>query len=89
MTTATIIKENHLIGVVYIFRRWFIIMVGQGGMQVDMELEKELKVLYLNLQQEVDWDTGHNLSIGDHKAHLHSGTLPPTSPFLLQQSYTS
>jgi len=34
------------------------------------------------------YHTGHNLSIGVLKALLHSDTLPPIRPHLLQQNHT-
>ena len=42
-------KGKHLIGVAYSSEVWStIIMVGHGGMQADMVLEKELRILYLD-----------------------------------------
>ena len=44
-------KGKHLIGVAYIFRAWSIIIKGRhGGQQVDIVLEKDLRVLHLDLQ---------------------------------------
>jgi hypothetical protein len=56
-----------------------------GGMQADMVLEKLLRDPCLGLQAAAGGHShsGHSLSIGDLKAHLHSDTLPPTRPQLL------
>jgi len=56
--------------------------------QADMVLE-ELRVLHLDLQATEDCVSGHSLSIGDLKDHLHNDTLPPTRPHLVHQGHTS
>jgi hypothetical protein len=60
-------------------------------MQAHMVLEKELRVLYFDLQaSEGDYvHVGHSLSIRNLKAHPHGDTLSPTRPPLLQKSHTS
>jgi hypothetical protein len=56
-----------------------------SGVQAAIMMEKELKVLHLDLQ--TGWRrlfyTGHSLSIGDLKAHPHSDTLSLTRSHLL------
>ena len=60
-----------------------------SSMQADRVLEKQLRVLHLDLRAtEGDCDPRSSLSILDIKAYLHSDTLPPTRPHLLQQSHT-
>jgi hypothetical protein len=91
MTKATLIKENIELGLAYSFRG--VVHYHQGGkhgsMQVDMVLEKKLRVLDLDPQATGDCVTGCSLSIGDLKAHPLSDTLPPTRPHLLQQGLIS
>lgn len=50
-------------------------MVQQGGVQADMKLEKELRVLHLGLHA-----IGSDVREGDLKVHPLSDTLPPTRP---------
>jgi hypothetical protein len=63
-------------------------MVGSmTAVQADMMLEKDLGVLYLDLQAaETVCHDGYSFIIGDLKAcqHTSSNTLPPTRPHLLQ-----
>jgi hypothetical protein len=55
-------------------------------LQADIVLEKELRVLLLDLQAA---KAGQILSIGDLKAHPHSDTILPTASHLIQQGHTS
>ena len=55
MTTAILIKKKHLIDVAYSFKG--LVYYHHAGIQADMVLEKELKVLYVDLQA-----TGSELS---------------------------
>ena len=56
-----------------------------GSIQADMLLEKELRVLHLDLQAaERDHHTGSSLGMVDLKAWPHNDTLCPTKPYLLQ-----
>ena len=52
MTTATLIKENISLGLAYSFRGLVHYHHGRkhGSVQADMVLEKELRVLHLDLQ---------------------------------------
>ena len=51
MITVTLIKENHLIGVAYIFRGLVYYCHGGTWQHTDRRvLEKELRVLHLDLQ---------------------------------------
>ena len=60
-------------------------MVGHGGVQTDMVLEKEPRMekkLHLDLRrQEVNYLP--SLSIEDLKAHLDSDIIPPTCPHFI------
>ena len=52
MTIAILIKKKKLIGKAYVFRgSVIIIMVQQGGVQADMVMEKELRVIHLDPQK--------------------------------------
>ena len=58
MTTGTLFKEKHLIGVAYSFRGLLIIIrMEHEGMKADVVLGKNLRVLHLDLQA-----TGSELS---------------------------
>ena len=48
MIKTTYYKEQHLLGLAYIFRD--LVHYHHGSMQADMVLEKELRVLHLDLQ---------------------------------------
>jgi hypothetical protein len=82
-------KGRYLIGAGLQFQRfspsssWW----EHGGMQAGMVLEKEVRVLHLDLQAAdedcAQMDTGHSLNIYALKACLHSDTLSPTKPHLL------
>lgn len=63
-------------------------MVGHGSMQTYMVLEKSLEFYILTCRQhEVDWDSGHILSIGDLNAYPHSDTLPNKATPTLTKSH--
>jgi hypothetical protein len=75
MTVVTLIKENISVELAYTFRGFIHYHHGEkpGVRQADMMLEKELRVLHLDLQA-----AGSNNDI-----------LPPTKPRLLQRFHTS
>jgi hypothetical protein len=55
-------------------------------MKANMVLEKEMRVLHLDLQAsevktEIHWP--------DLKVHPHNGTLPPTKSYLFQKGHIS
>jgi hypothetical protein len=79
------------LGLDYSFRGLVVHYHGQnhGSVQADMVLEKEARVLYLELRQQKGTvsHTGHSLSIGDLKAHPNSNTLPLIRPHLLQEGH--
>jgi hypothetical protein len=87
MTKATLIKENIELGLAHSCRGFVHYHHGrkQGSVQADMVLEKELRGLHLDLQAAEGGTmflTGQSWSIGDHKVHPQSDTLPPTRPHL-------
>jgi hypothetical protein len=85
MTKATLMKENISLGLASRFRGSVHYHHGgrHGGVQANMVLEKELRVLRLDPQAAEGSHTGYSLSIGHLKAHPDSGTFPPTRPHLL------
>ena len=65
-------------------------MEEHGGVQADMVLEKEQKVLHLG-PQEAEGTVCHtevSLSIEDFKVNPYSGTVSTTRPQLVEQSHT-
>ena len=86
MTKASLIKENIELGLAYSFRG--VVHYHQGGkhgsMQVDMVLEKKLRVLDLDPQATGDCVTGCSLSIGDLKACPNVMCFLQQRPHLLQ-----
>ena len=61
----------------------------RAGRHGAREGAKRIYILILRQQKQATVShTGHSVSIGDVKAHLHSVTLPPTRPHLLQQGHT-
>jgi hypothetical protein len=85
---ATLTKENIELGLAYSFRG--LVHYHHGGkhgfVQADMVLEKELRVLHLDLQEAEGECVPHwrSLSIGDLKAHP-----TPTVTQFLQEGHTS
>ena len=69
MIKATLIKDNVQLGLAYGFRDSAHYHL--CGVYADMVLEKELRVLHLNLQatKETVFHTGWSLSKGDFKTH--------------------
>jgi hypothetical protein len=88
MIQATLIKANFRLDPVYSFRGliYYHHDRKQHRIQADMELEKELRVLHIDLtaaRRNCLFHIGQSF-----KAHPHSYALPPR-PHLLQQSHTS
>ena len=65
MTTATLIKEDIPLGLAYSFRGLVHYLYGRkhGSLQADIVLEKELRVLHLDLQAAEHCYTRHSLSM--------------------------
>ena len=57
-----------------------------GGMQADMVLEEQLRVLYPAGRRKLTETMGGILSIGNLKVVIHSDTLRLTRPYLVQQN---
>lgn len=59
-------------------------------MPANMVLEKELRVVHVDLQAEGEtiYHIGHSFSIEYSKAYLQGDTLPTTQLQLLQQGHT-
>jgi hypothetical protein len=79
-------KGKHLIGASLQFRSLVHSHHGEkhGCAQTDMVLQKELRVLHLDPWAAGDCShSGCSWNIGNLKAHPHSNTLPPTTPYFL------
>ena len=89
MTPCFSYKEEHLIVAGLQFQRFSPLYHDEkhGSMQAGMVLEKELRVLHLDLQAAGDSEPNWAyLSLRDLKAQPHNDTLPQTRPHLLQQA---
>ena len=85
MTKAALIKDNIYLGLAYRFRGSVHYHHGRkhGSIQVDMVLEKELRVLHLDKTAARRGLPSRQLG-GGSQSLPHSDTLPPTRPHLLQ-----
>jgi hypothetical protein len=89
MTKATRQSKGHLIGAGLQFQRinplssW-LETCQQSGRCVAREGAKSLTFLVHRQQKGTGFHTGQSLSIGDLRTHLHSDTLLPRRPHLLQ-----